>query len=83
MRVEIREGDGKTLNLNVPMALIPSRLVGRLCCRKRDDEEELPEGMDRRIAGFMKVFKRFARENPGWVLVEIEDGDGEQITVTL
>ena len=82
MKIEIQESGAEGIKtFRFPLCLIPCRLVGRMLANQED--RTILKGSEEAVSSFLKVLKHFAKENPGWVLVECEDEEGEKVKITL
>ncbi len=80
MKITIKE-DGKERNIILPTGLLLNGLSANLIANKAD----IGEG-DLKAETLNKAFKAlksYARRNPDFVLVEVEEGNGESVRITL
>lgn len=83
MKIKIHTHDLKhDINLALPTSIVLSDLSARICSGVIDGkcEADVPAEVMRRIFGILRKFKR---ENPDFVLVEVSTSGGEQIVIKL
>lgn len=81
MKIAIDENEGKKLHLSLPSILLLNRFTACLVSgimRKNGTEVTRSQAQL-----FIQELNNYRRSHPEWVLMDIENSDGERITITL
>jgi len=81
MRIYIKEEEGHKLDIRIPTGLALNRLTAGIAagmCRKYGVEITKNQ-----LYTLIKVLKDYKKHHPDWKLVELKDGDGDQVEIKI
>lgn len=81
MRITITQPSEKGFRINLPTRWTLSRPAAWILARTLAKQGVCLSSGD--LYRFMKAARSYKDSHPGWVLVEVNSADGEQITVTI
>ena len=80
MRIRVKDSD-TNLRLAFPTGLVLNRLTVEILVRALRDKD-FPF-TKKQLMTLIRAAKAYKRRHPGWVLVEVEGHDGDQVRVKL
>ena len=81
MLVKVRSTDGPNLTIPIPTGLFCNRLTAGIAAKAmaQNGMTITPEQMVR----LFKTVRRYKRNHPDWVMVEVQSADGDYVYVKL
>lgn len=87
MKITIKEKEKKAICIRFPTRLALNNLTARIATSKRVmeklDEKDVPPLTYPQMKAVVRAIHEARRRFPDWTLVEVEEADGEKITVKL
>lgn len=81
MRIRVREKGGTNLFVPLPTGLICNRLTALIAARAAS--EYGVRVSPARLVRLFTALKRYKKQHPDWVLVEVHSADGDYVSVKL
>lgn len=81
MQIIVKSNEGPNIQLPIPSGLVFSRFAAGFA-PKYLKEYDIDITKEQAVA-FFKALKRYRRQHPEWVLVEVQRSNGEYVIVKL
>lgn len=79
MRIIIKEGAGRELNLSIPTVLMLNRFTAGIIARSARRHGVLLTNAQLRTV--FQALRKYRKEHPNWTLVEAEDADRDRVEI--
>ena len=87
MKITIKEKEKKGIRIRIPTRLVLNNLTARIATSKlaaeKLEEENVPLPTYPQMKAVIRAIHEARRRFPDWTIVEVEEADGEKITVKL